>query len=263
MPRRVRGVRRTPAQVASDDAASELMRELGRALRDARRKVRLTQEALAAQAGVVQGTISALERGRTTTISLLVVVRAARAVGTTLHAYLENTSSAREPRDIAHLRAQALLVELARLGGWHAIPEAAIDDAAERSRAVDALLERARPAEAVEVAVMEVIDWFADLGASLRAWDRRLARVERQTIALRTRDGAAGTLVPRASGCWVVRATQRNRTLVSELRALFAVRFTGSGREWLEALGTQAPMPAAPALLWISVRGDRIWASRL
>jgi hypothetical protein len=111
--------------------------------------------------------------------------------------------------------------------------------------------------------VLEVIDWFADLGASFRDWDRRLARVEQRTVAYRTREGATGTLVPCVSGCWVVRATQRNRKLVAELRGLFAARLAGPGREWLSALRGSAPMPSAPALLWISLRGDRIWPSRL
>jgi hypothetical protein len=61
----------------------------------------------------------------------------------------------------------------------------------------------------------------------------------------------------------VVRATNRNRALVSELHSLFAARFHGSGREWLAALRTTSPLPTNPALLWISIEGDRIWPARL
>lgn len=262
MPRRVRGVRRTPSQVTWDESASELMAKLGSAIRDARRRAGLSQSELAAHAGVVQGTISAIELGRTATVSLLVLVRVASACGDEVHAYLERASGTDEPRDIAHVRAQSLIVDLATPGGWRATPEARIDGMADRSRSIDVLLERSRPREATEVAVIEVIDWLADLGAALRDWDRRLARVEERTIATRTREGDSSTLVPRVSGCWVIRATKRNRALVSELRALFRARFTGSSRAWLAALETGSPMPVDPALLWINVKGDRIWPAR-
>jgi len=97
----------------------------------------------------------------------------------------------------------------------------------------------------------------------LRDRDRRLARVDERMIAVRTKEGDSSTLVPRVSGCWVVRATKRNRALLSELRGLFRARFPGTGRAWLAALETGAPMPTEPALLWISVKGDRIWPVRL
>jgi hypothetical protein len=110
---------------------------------------------------------------------------------------------------------------------------------------------------------MELIDWFEDVGASIRDWDRRLARVEQRAIALRSRDTESGTLLPRVSGCWIVRATNRNRALVSELRSLFAARFPGSGQEWLAALRSTALMPSDAAPLWISIDGDRVWPARL
>jgi transcriptional regulator with XRE-family HTH domain len=223
----------------------------------------MTQDQLAAEAGVAQGTISAIENGRKATISLLVLVRAARACNTSLHAYLEWVSGADEPRDIVHLRTQQLLIDLAARGGWKGTPEAAIDNAASGSRAVDVLLERDVRLLGPEVAVMEVIDWFADVGAAMRDWDRRLARVEQRAIALRTREGGDGITVPRVSGCWIVRATARNRALVGELRGLFHARFRGSGRHWVEAIRSSVPIPSEAAMLWVSVSGDRIWPARL
>lgn len=263
MPRRVRGVRRTPTQVEWDVGSLKLAEELGRALKDARLAAKLTQAEVGTLAGVVQGTVSGLERGRTATLSFLVVARLAKACGAELHAYIKQASGAEEPRDMAHLRTQALIVETAAPGGWAATPEAAIDDAAERSRSIDVLLERVRARMATEVAIVEVFDWLPDVGAAFRSWDRRLARAERWAIATRAREWDGATLIPRVSGCWVLRATKRNRRLVRELRALFAVRFPGAGRDWLAAFGTDAPMPSAPALLWVSVKGDRLWPVRL
>lgn len=263
MPRRVRGVRRTPSQVDWDAESSKLVAGIGRALKDARTRAGITQANVAAQAGVVQGTVSDLERGRTATLSFLVLVRMAKACGAELHAYIQRASGTGEPRDIAHLRAQALVVGTANPGGWRATPEAAIDDAAERSRSIDVLLDRMRPHEPTEVAIIEVLDWLADVGESFRDWDRRLARVDRWAVAARSRDGEGEVLVPRVSGCWVLRATRRNRRLVRDLQPLFAARFPGSGRDWLAALGTQASMPMSSALLWVSVKGDRLWPVRL
>ena len=65
------------------------------------------------------------------------------------------------------------------------------------------------------------------------------------------------------SGCWVVRATRRNRSLVAEHGALFRARFPGSASHWLESLRTGRSMPSEPALLWVTVAGDRLFASRL
>jgi transcriptional regulator with XRE-family HTH domain len=240
------------------------MVELGRALKDARLAAKLTQAEVGALAGVVQGTVSEVERGTTATLSHLVLARMAKACGSELHAYLQRVSGAQEPRDIAHLRTQALIASTAEAGGWQATPEAAIEDAAERSRSIAVLLARAAlERAAVELAIVEVLDWLPDVGASLRSWDRRLARVERWAIATRTRERDGATLVPRVSGCWVLRATKRNRQLVRELRPLFAARFQGVGRDWIAALGTDAPMPASPALLWVSVKADRLWPVRL
>jgi hypothetical protein len=70
--------------------------------------------------------------------------------------------------------------------------------------------------------------------------------------------------VPRIGGCWLVRATRRNRQLVGEHRHFFRARFPGSGRAWLAALSDAAvPMPAEPALLWVDVGGTRLFAARL
>jgi hypothetical protein len=76
---------------------------------------------------------------------------------------------------------------------------------------------------------MEVIDWFSDVGAPIRDWARRLDAVDRYAVARMVGDDE----LPRTSGCWVVRATRRNRLLLGAHSNLFRARFPGSGRLWL------------------------------
>ena len=68
----------------------------------------------------------------------------------------------------------------------------------------------------------------------------------------------------RVAGCWVVRATRRNRQLVHEHETIFAARFPESGRQWLTAMEhAEASMPERSGLLWTGVAGDRLFSGRL
>lgn len=112
---------------------------------------------------------------------------------------------------------------------------------------------RRRPplARANALALVEIWDWFADVGDAFRSWDRKLER-----LTARHDRGV--------SGCWAVRATRRNRELVAAHATLFAARFPGSGTAWLAALADpQHAMPERPAFLWVTVRGYRLFAARL
>jgi hypothetical protein len=179
------------------------------------------------------------------------------AIGSTLHAYFKETTAADQPRDAVHLGHQELLIRTAAPGGWHALPEEQIDREARTSRWGDVLLHR-RLATVDEYGLFEIFDWFDDVGAHTRDWQRRLDALERYAIA-RMRDDT----LPRTSGCWIVRATLRNRRLIAEHGAFFQSRFGGSGHDWLSALGSHIPMPSQPALLWVSVDGKRLFPSRL
>ncbi len=252
--------RRAAAAAKADRHAAEVAHRLGAALRDARRGVHLTQSVAAGRAGISQATWSALENERDPRYTLATWDRAAFAVGTSLSAYLPNASAADLPRDAVHLKNQELIIRTAKVGGWKALAEEPIDRDVGRSRWGDVLLHRRRPATPDEHALMEVIDWFDDVGAPLRAWQRRLDAVERYAIARMSGDDA----VPLSSGCWLVRATRRNRGLVADHANLFRTHFPGSGRAWLAAL-TQAgaAMPNGSALLWVSADGARLFPSRL
>jgi transcriptional regulator with XRE-family HTH domain len=244
----------------ADRHAAALAERLGTALRDARRQRNLTQAVVAARAGIDQATWSRLERGRDPRFTLATWDRAAHAVGTGLNAYLPQASAAAAPRDAVHLRNQELVLRTARGGGWRGVPEQALDADLARSRHGDVVLSRRRAAAAPEVCLIEVVDWVADAGESVRDFQRRVAAVDRYAVA-RMRPGDT---VPRSGGGWLLRATRRNRELVNEHRHFFRGRFPGSGRAWLAALTDPAtPMPTEPALLWVDVGGTRIFVARL
>lgn len=260
MGRTNRRATRATSAAKADRHASELAQRLGAALRDARRNARLTQEIAAGRAGLSQATWSALENERDPRYTLATWDRAAFAVGTTLSAYLPETSAADRPRDAAQLKNQELIIRTAQTGEWRGLPEERIDHEARTSRFADVLLYRQRRADPDEYALMEVIDWFDDVGAPMRAWQRRLDAVERYAIARMSGDGP----LPQISGCWIIRATRRNRQLVGEHENTFRARFPGSGRAWLAALThPAAAMPHESALLWVSVNGERLYPSRL
>jgi transcriptional regulator with XRE-family HTH domain len=260
MPRRIRTLRRTAAQVAADVAAEELTVALGKALRDARRSAGLSQAEVGRRSALAQTAVSRMESGAATSMSLRSWSRVAHVLGSDLRAYLARRSAADAPRDSVHLRTQELLARTAEGGAWKSIPEYAIDDAARGTRSLDLWLERrVARGQAIEVAAIEVMDWFDDVGARFRDWDRRLERVRQLATATRTVEGDDGPVPPRVSGCWVVRATTRNRQLLREHVTLFDARFPGSGRSWLDALTGSAAMPVEPAILWVSVDGTRLF----
>ncbi len=257
MPRGKRTKARTQTQVAADKHADELAIQLGRMLRDRRQGRGSTQAAVAAAAGMPRTTYTTLENGHASGTSLRTLSRAAKAVGGELRTYVAATSAADQPRDAVHLRHQELVLSVASAGGWRGLPEAELDRQAGTSRAADVLLTRGS-----EWAIVEVWDWFMDVGASLREWDRRRAALEALAIA-RMASNVVDPELPTVGGCWVVRATVRNRRLVSEHQHVFRARFPGSSRLWLEALRGPRRMPLDPALIWVRVDGSALFGSRL
>jgi len=228
--------------VRSDERADRLATLLGRALKEARTRRAYSQRTASALSGISQSGWSKLERGRGANVALRAWIRATGAVDADLRAYLERTSGADAPRDAVHLRHQELVARKARPGGWKPLSEHGLGDFG----VADLVLARSD-----ERAIIEIWNWLADVGDAFRSWDRKLERI------------GAGTTT-RTSGCWAMRATRRNRTLVAAHATLFNARFPGSGAAWLAAFGdARAPMPADAALLWVSVRGDRLFPARI
>lgn len=214
----------------------------------------MTQQEAATLAGIGTSTWSDLEITRDGRTSLATLNRAAVAVGSRLKAYLAEVSAADQPRDAVHLRNQELVIATARPGGWRGQPEVALDRDGQASRSADVVVRRGN-----DWALVEIWDWFADVGAAGRAWHRRLDALERYAIArMRTNE------LPHVNGVWVVRATRRNRALFNAHREFFGSLLPGSSAAWLAALTRpDSPMPRHAALLWASVDGTRLFPARL
>ena len=161
--------RRTAHQIASDEGADRLAAFLGKSLRNARKPRGMSQATASEKAGISQPCWSDLERGRGANVSLRVWMHASSAVDADLHAYLERVSGAGAPRDAVHLRHQELVARTAAHGGWQPLVERALGGAG----VADLLLARAD-----ERALIEVWDWFSDVGDAFRTWDRKVERIE-------------------------------------------------------------------------------------
>jgi hypothetical protein len=141
-------------------------------------------------------------------------------------------------------------------GGWRPSIEHALDPARDRQRSVDLRLDRY---DGRETAVVEIWDWFDDVGAAWRGLDAKAASVRRDHAAREL----MGSSPWRVSALIVVRATRRNRALVREFGALFRAKFPTSGREWVGALRSKyVPMPDAAGFVWTDVRGTRLFEAR-
>ncbi len=237
------------------ERADEVAGRLGAGLREARQATGMTQQDLEKKAQISQPRISVMERGLGATVSLDKWAMAAAVVGKQLAAFLEDAAVTDRPRDCEHLKRQQLVIEAAGPGGWKALPEEPLDPDWERSRSIDVLLLRAVRHEAT---VVEIWNTFTDGGGAMRGLDGKVAKLERHLN--RGRDLAAPMW--RVSGLWVVRATKRNRDLVSEFRTLFAAKFPAAGPAWLDALASPAhAMPLGFGLVWTDAKGGRLMAA--
>ncbi len=250
---------RTRRQVAADEATQALQKKLGRSLQEGRARQRWTQAEASARAGLSRSEWSGLELGRRSA-TFWAMSRAAHALGSGLSAYLEQISAATLPKDADQLRNQELVIRTSKPGGWRPLPEEQLDREARTSRWADVLLERRHQHAPTEYCVCEIWDWLADVGGSVRDFSRRLDGLDRYGVAHMVGDEP----VPKTSGFWLLRATRRNRQLVQDHHHFFRARFPGSGRAWLASLANPAaPLPGQPALLWVDVRGERLFAARL
>jgi transcriptional regulator with XRE-family HTH domain len=153
---------------------AEIAHRLGTMLREARRSMGLRQVDVAERAGVTQSWVSRMERGHGWTASLETWAAVAEAASVRLVTFLEAIPGADRPRDYEHLKRQQLIIDLARRGGWTAIPEATLERDRGRlfPRSVDVRLRRTATGER---AVVEIWDLFDDVGAAIRSFEGKLA----------------------------------------------------------------------------------------
>jgi transcriptional regulator with XRE-family HTH domain len=245
------------ARVAARARAVYLARRLGIALRERRHAAGLRQLDVALAGGVSQSFISRMESGRGQDASIETWLAVATAVGSELAAFFDDAPGAARSRDYEHLKRQQLVITTAAAGGWHPSVERRSDTRSAWPGSVDGQLDRAGRRE---TAVVEIWDWFNDVGEAARGLIRKVTAIEREQAA-RELDGAPQW---RVSGLIIVRGTRRNRQLLAEFGALFRAVYPASSRAWLAALTRpDAEMPRDPGLLWTDVRGTRFFAARL
>jgi len=211
----------------------------------------MTQQQLARRVGCHQSSISRLETGRGGSLSVDVWQRVSLAVGRPLRLELERDAS-EEPSDAGHLRVQELILRVGRACGYQGRFELATRPS-DPSRSADVGLRDDRNRRLL---LIEAWNTFGDIGASARSFDRKLAEAERVAVAI----GGADPYDVR--GCWVVRASRRNRTLVARYPEVFAARFPGSSVAWGRALTTGSQPPTEPGLVWCDVGASRLFAWR-
>jgi hypothetical protein len=96
---------------------------------------------------------------------------------------------------------------------------------------------------------------IGDIGAAARATTRKSAELEAMVAGRFGPEATVGTV-------WIVRATARNRALVARYPEVFASRFPGSSRRWVEALTSGAAPPAEAGLVWADVAATRLFSWR-
>jgi len=230
---------------------AELMARLGLELRRSRHRRRLTQAQLAGVIGVVQSTVSQMERGRGGSLSMDVWQRAFATVDRDLTLVVAR-DILEQPHDAGHLAGQELVLRLGRGAGYRGVFELQVKPADSR-RSTDVGL---RDDRARRLVLVEYWNTFGDIGAAARSSGRKAAEAEALAIAI-------GNGRPYAvHACWVVRATKRNRELVRRYPELFASRFPGSSEQWVRALTDGRQPPREPGLIWCDVRATRLYPWR-
>jgi hypothetical protein len=194
--------------------------------------------------------VSRVERGLGGSTTIDSLQRICVALGIALRLEL-----ARDPvedtADAGHLAIQELILRLGRVTGCQGAFELATRPA-EPWRSVDVVLSCAARHSMI---LCECWNTIGDIGAAVRSTTRKAVELEGLAAARFGPDAAVGTV-------WIVRATTRNRALVARYPEVFANRFPGSSRRWVEALTRGATPPAEPGLVWCDVACTRVFAWR-
>ena len=186
-----------------------------------------------------------------TSVAVAEWFRVAHATGRRLRFEIPR-DPATDPADAGHLAIQELVLRATRSAGYarfFELPTRSADPA--RSTDVGLRVDRLRL-----LILIECWNTLRDLGASARATDRKLAEAAMLAATLGEGSGYA------VRGCWVLRDTAANRTLLARYPEIFATRFPGSSLGWLRALTAGSGPPTEPGLVWCDGRATRLFARR-
>jgi len=225
----------------------EQLVQLGASLRQSRIRRKWTQDDLAKRAGVSRSSASRIERGLGGGQTLDSWQRLALAAGTSLVVKLQRDPLA-DTADAGHLAIQELVLRLGRRAGFPRSFELATRPA-EPWRSTDVGLRDDRRRVLI---LCECWNTFGDIGAAARSSGRKLAEAAEYAAAI------WGRQPHRIAGCWIVRATRRNRELVRRYPEIFTSRFPGSSRGWVAALTQGVDAPIEPGLAWCDIDATRL-----
>lgn len=225
----------------------------GDKVRRARRRRHWTQRAFGRRAGVAQSTVSDLERGEGGTLSMELWQQICLLLDLPLNFSL-GTDALREPDDAGHLGVQELVLRLGRrieLTRYFELPS----KPANPNLSTDVGLTDDLNRRLIQV---ECVNTFGSINAAIRSADRKLAEAQAHAIAI------GGEQPYAVHQVWVVRATRRNRALLERYPELFATRFTGSSKAWVDALTKGTRPPTGRGLVWCDVAATCIveWRPR-
>lgn len=240
--------RRSQALIVGEQRAAQAAVSLGQSVRSARRRRRLTQQALADRVGISRQRIGDVELGKSLALPMSVWF----ALGEALGIYLR-FEFGRDPqaglRDAGHLDIQELVMRVAIAAGWKAEWES-------RSgrRSIDVRLE---DRQRRRILIVECVNTLGDLGEAMRSSDYKVREAELRAVAI----AGDGQLFD-VGLVWVVRDTKADRELVGRYGRLLDSRFTGSSVEWIKALVVGGRMPGQAGLVWSDARATRLFARR-
>ena len=235
----------------------EQLAGLGRALADARRRRRHTQQQLADHVGVSRSALGRIERGQGGGHTLDTWQRVALGAGVPLVVRLQR-DPLEETADAGHLAIQELMLRQGRACGFARSFEL-VTRPSEPWRSTDVGLRDDRRRILV---LCECWNSFGDIGAAARSSARKIAEATVFATAI------WGTQAHRVASCWVVRDTRRNRQLVNRYPEVFGSRFPGSSRDWVAALSLRPESPKRPepptdpGLVWCDAAATRLFAWR-
>lgn len=240
--------RRSDPMIAGDREARSIASTLGRETRSTRRRMRMRQADLAAQVGLKQSRISAIERGTGTGAPLVVWARIGAALGRPIAVAFSRHLEPIEPADAGHLDAQELVLRLARGTG--------------RSATFELPTRPESPSSSVDVCIRddpnrtlilnEIWNRFDDIGKATRTSDKKVAEAAALAAVI------GGDRPYRVALCWLFVDNAANRTVIARYPEVIASRFPASSQRWVRALTEGGPVPAQPGVAWVDLRAGRL-----
>jgi transcriptional regulator with XRE-family HTH domain len=249
--------RRRPTDLEREIArrSSAISLALGQAVRAGRIRLSLTQRVVSVRVGISQTAWSRIERGLGGHVPLETWVAIGVALGRPLAVnFSRPLGEARDPADAGHLEIQEFVLRLAGATGRHGIFELPTRPA-DPARSTDVGLRDDRDRVLIQV---ECWNTFGDLGAAIRATNRKVA--EAAAYAIATSPGDAEPY--RVSTVWVVRASAGNRALLARYPNIIDAAFQGSSRLWCRALAEGRRPPNEPGIVWFDPATRRLTEHR-